>query len=63
VESSWQPQDYLPDAFADEVHEVRARAAEIPDEIPASGDDGRAPAAGGLLPLTARTPRGASGWR
>ncbi|RCV06495.1 hypothetical protein SETIT_1G167200v2 [Setaria italica] len=37
VESSWQPQDYLPDAsseaFVDEVRELRARAAEIPDDL------------------------------
>jgi hypothetical protein len=45
VESSWQPQDYLPDAFSNEVHEVCSRAAEIPDELPVSGDDGRAPTA------------------
>ncbi|PAN06129.1 hypothetical protein GQ55_1G234500 [Panicum hallii var. hallii] len=36
VESSWQPQDYLPDAssesFGDEVRELRARAREIPDD-------------------------------
>ena len=39
VESSWQPQDYLPDAsssseesFHDEVAELRARAREIPDD-------------------------------
>ncbi|CAL4969241.1 unnamed protein product [Urochloa decumbens] len=37
VESSWQPQDYLPDAssesFADDVRDLRARAAEIPDDL------------------------------
>ncbi|CAN6238200.1 unnamed protein product [Urochloa humidicola] len=37
VESSWQPSDYLPDAssesFADDVRELRARAAEIPDDL------------------------------
>ncbi|GJM85065.1 hypothetical protein PR202_ga01483 [Eleusine coracana subsp. coracana] len=39
VESSWQPQDYLPDgsssseeSFHDEVAELRARAREIPDD-------------------------------
>ena len=36
VESSWQPQDYLPDAcsesFGDEVRELRARAREVPDD-------------------------------
>eukprot|EP00250_Pteridium_aquilinum_P006588 c16477_g1_i1 orf=212-1390(+) len=36
VEKSWQPQDFLPDAgseaFIDEVRELRARAAGLPDE-------------------------------
>eukprot|EP00475_Leptophrys_vorax_P005818 TRINITY_DN13522_c0_g1_i3.p1 TRINITY_DN13522_c0_g1~~TRINITY_DN13522_c0_g1_i3.p1 ORF type:complete len:477 (-),score=9.25 TRINITY_DN13522_c0_g1_i3:119-1345(-) len=36
VEASWQPQDYLPDpekdSFYDEVKELRARAANLPDD-------------------------------
>lgn len=36
VEASWQPQDYLPrpesEGFFDEVREIRARAAELPDD-------------------------------
>lgn len=36
VEKSWQPQEFLPepssDGFLDEVKELRARAAELPDD-------------------------------
>lgn len=36
VESSWQPQDFLPEpsseGFLDEVQELRARASELPDD-------------------------------